>query len=120
MKKIYYLLTEKNFIGRENGKNVLDLGVFIEKIVLSTESEDFKVFSENTILKTKEDIFRCYVDLFMLCFSDMLFEERKKSDEEEFQIYNHLLMDEEQFTRILKPTIDVPIREVSVFELSEN
>ena len=44
-------------------------------------------------------------------------EERKKSLEEEYQIYKHLLLDEEQYEMLMKQMKDIPTREVLVNEL---
>ena len=47
----------------------------------------------------------------------MLKEQRKKSLEEEYQIYKHLLLDEEQYEMLMKQMKDIPTREVLVNEL---
>ena len=47
----------------------------------------------------------------------MLKEQRKKSLEEECQIYKHLLLGEEQYEMLMKQMKDIPTREVLVNEL---
>ena len=113
MKKTFYLLTEKNY----NNDNTLDVGVFIEKIILSTDSEDFKEFSKESFGETLKEVFDNYENIFWFNFNDMLKEQRKKSQEEEYQIYKHLLLDEEQYEMLMKQTKDIPTREVLVTEL---
>jgi hypothetical protein len=113
MKKTFYLLTKKNY----NNDNTLDVGVFIEKIILSTDSEDFKEFSKESFEGTLKEVFNNYENIFWFNFNDMLKEQRKKSQEEEYQIYKHLLLDEEQYEMLMKQTKDIPTREVLVTEL---
>jgi hypothetical protein len=113
MKKTYYLLTEKNFLN----DNILDVGTFIEKIILSTDSEDFKEFSKESFKGTLKEIFDNYENHFWFNFNDMLKEQRKKSLEEECQIYKHLLLGEEQYEMLMKQMKDIPTREVLVNEL---
>ena len=113
MKKTFYLLTEKNY----NNDNTLNVGVFIEKIILSTDSEDFKEFSKESFGETLKEVFDNYENIFWFNFNDMLKEQRKKSQEEEYQIYKHLLLDEEQYEMLMKQTKDIPTREVLVTEL---
>ena len=113
MKKIFYLITEKNY----NNDNTLDVGTFIEKIILSTDSEDFKVFSKESFGETLKEVFNNYENIFWFNFNDMLKEQRKKSLEEEYQIYKHLLLDEEQYEMLMKQMKDIPTREVLVNEL---
>ena len=113
MKKTYYLLTEKNY----NNNNTLDVGTFIEKIILSTDTEDFKEFSKESFGETLKEVFDNYENIFWFNFNDMLEEQRKKSLEEEYQIYKHLLLDEEQYEMLMKQMKDIPTREVLVNEL---
>jgi len=113
MKKVFYLITEKNY----NNDNTLDVGTFIEKIILSTDSEDFKVFSKESFGETLKEVFDNYENIFMFNFNDVLREQRKKSHEEEYQIYKHLLLDEEQYEMLMKQMKDIPTREVLVNEL---
>ena len=113
MKKTYYLLTEKNY----NNDNTLDVGTFIEKIILSTDTEDFKEFSKESFGETLKEVFDNYENIFWFNFNDMLKEQRKKSLEEEYQIYKHLLLDEEQYEMLMKQMKDIPTREVLVNEL---
>ena len=113
MKKTFYLLTEKNY----NNNNTLDVGVFIEKIILSTDSEDFKEFSKESFEGTLKEMFDNYENHFMFNFDDVLREQRKQSHFEEYQIYKHLLLDEEQYEMLMKQTKDIPTREVLVNEL---
>ena len=113
MKKTFYLITEKNFLN----DNTLNVGVFIEKIILSTDSEDFKEFSKESFGETLKEVFDNYENIFWFNFNDMLKEQRKKSQEEEYQIYKHLLLDEEQYKMLMKQTKDIPTREVLVNEL---
>jgi hypothetical protein len=113
MKKTYYLLTEKNF----NNNKIIDVGVFIEKIILSTDSEDFKEFSKEYLGDTLKDNFNHYDNMFMYHIHDVLEEQRKQSQEEEYQIYRHLLLDEEQYEMLMKQMKDIPTREVLVNEL---
>jgi len=114
MEKTFYLLTEKNF---NNNENILDVAVFIEKIILSSDSEDFKEFSKESFGETLKEVFDNYENIFWFNFNDMLKEQRKKSLEEEFQIYNHLVLDEEQYEMLMKQTKDIPTREIFVNEL---
>jgi hypothetical protein len=113
MKKVFYLITEKNY----NNDNTLDVGTFIEKIILSTDSEDFKEFSKESFGETLKEVFDNYENIFWFNFNDMLEEQRKKSLEEEYQIYKHLLLDEEQYEMLMKQMKDIPTREVLVNEL---
>jgi hypothetical protein len=113
MKKVFYLITEKNY----NNDNTLDVGTFIEKIILSTDSEDFKEFSKESFGETLKEVFNNYENIFWFNFNDMLEEQRKKSLEEEYQIYKHLLLDEEQYEMLMKQMKDIPTREVLVNEL---
>jgi hypothetical protein len=113
MKKVFYLITEKNY----NNDNTLDVGTFIEKIILSTDSEDFKVFSKESFGETLKEVFNNYENIFWFNFNDMLKEQRKKSQEEEYQIYKHLLLDEEQYEMLMKQMKDIPTREILVNEL---
>jgi hypothetical protein len=113
MKKVFYLITEKNY----NNNNTLDVGTFIEKIILSTDSEDFKVFSKESFGETLKEVFNNYENIFWFNFNDMLEEQRKKSLEEEYQIYKHLLLDEEQYEMLMKQMKDIPNREILVNEL---
>jgi len=113
MKKTFYLITEKNY----NNNNTLDVGTFIEKIILSTDSEDFKEFSKESFGETLKEVFDNYENIFMFNFNDVLREQRKKSHEEEYQIYKHLLLDEEQYEMLMKQMKDIPTREVLVNEL---
>mgnify|MGYP006280697961 FL=1 len=113
MRKSFYLISEKSFINN----NILDVGVFIEKIILDSDSEDFKSFWDmgNPIsdfdLKQKFDT---YVEDFIFNFDDVLKNERKQSIDEEFMIYSHLLIDEDQYNMLMKQTTNIPIREVLV------
>ena len=113
MKKTFYLITEKNY----NNNNKLDVGTFIEKIILSTDTEDFKEFSKESFGETLKEVFDNYENIFMFNFNDVLREQRKKSHEEEYQIYKHLLLDEEQYEMLMKQMKDIPTREVLVNEL---
>jgi len=113
MKKVFYLITEKNY----NNNNTLDVGTFIEKIILSTDTEDFKEFSKESFGETLKEVFDNYENIFMFNFNDVLREQRKKSHEEEYQIYKHLLLDEEQYEMLMKQMKDIPTREVLVNEL---
>ena len=56
MKKTFYLITEKNY----NNNNKLDVGTFIEKIILSTDTEDFKEFSKESFGETLK---RCLITM---------------------------------------------------------
>ena len=117
MKKSFYLISEKSFINN----NILDVGVFIEKIILDSDSEDFKSFWDmgNPIsdfdLKQKFDT---YVEDFIFNFDDVLKNERKQSIDEEFMIYSHLLIDEDQYNMMMKQTTNIPIRKVLVNQFS--
>jgi hypothetical protein len=113
MTKTFYLLTEKNFLN----DNILDVGTFIEKIILSTDSEDFKEFSKESFKGTLKEMFDNYENHFMFNFNDVLREQRKQSHLEEFQLYKHLLLDEEQYEMLMKQMKDIPTREVLVNEL---
>ena len=113
MNKTFYLITEKNFIN----DNVLDVGVFIEKIVLSTESEDYKEFSKDSFQGTTKEMFENYENHFIFHFEDVLREQRQNSHFEECQIYKHLLLDESQYQMLTKQMKDIPTRNVSVNEL---
>jgi len=113
MKKTFYLITEKNY----NNNNKLDVGTFIEKIILSTDTEDFKEFSKESFGETLKEVFDNYENIFWFNFNDMLKEQRKKSLEEGFQIYKHLLLDEGQYEMLMKQMKDIPTREVLVNEL---
>jgi hypothetical protein len=62
-------------------------------------------------------MFNNYENIFWFNFNDMLKEQRKKSLEEEYQIYKHLLLDEEQYEMLMKQMKDIPTREVLVNEL---
>lgn len=114
MKKTFYLITEKNY---NNNNNKLDVGTFIEKIILSTDTEDFKEFSKESFGETLKEVFDNYENIFWFNFNDMLKEQRKQSQEEEYQIYKHLLLDEEQYEMLMKQMKDIPTREVLVNEL---
>jgi hypothetical protein len=113
LKKTFYLITEKNY----NNDNTLDVGTFIEKIILSTESEDFKEFSKESPKGTLKETFDNYENHFMFYFDDVLREQRQNSHFEEYQIYKHLLLDEEQYEMLTKQMKDIPTRKVSVNEL---
>jgi hypothetical protein len=113
LKKTFYLITEKNY----NNDNTLDVGTFIEKIILSTESEDFKEFSKESPKGTLKETFDNYENHFMFYFDDVLREQRQNSHFEEYQIYKHLLLDETQYEMLTKQMKDIPTRKVSVNEL---
>lgn len=120
MNKTFYLFTQKNYISKENGKSTLDVGVFIEKIILSTESEDFKEYLKEVPTERKDDIesiFDEYENYFIFYYEDQLKNERKSSHFEEIQIYSHLLLSEQEYMFLMKQTEDIPTREVLVNEL---
>lgn len=114
MEKTFYLLSQKNFI---NNENILDVAVFIEKIIISSDSEDYKEFIADIPKGTTEEMFANYENHFLFYFDDVLRQERKRSHFEEFQIYNHLMLDEEQYNMLMKQTKDIPRREIFVNEL---
>ena len=91
MKKTFYLITEKNY----NNNNKLDVGTFIEKIILSTDTEDFKEFSKESFGETLKEVFDNYENIFWFNFNDMLKEQRKKTviknEEDEFNKVKYLL-----------------------------
>jgi len=111
LKKTFYLLREKSFVN----DNVLDVGVFIEKIVLTTESEDFKEFTKSCIQRSTEEMFEVYIDNFRFYFKDEL--ENESVEDEQFMVYNNILLDEDQYKMLMKQTEDIPLREVLVNEL---
>ena len=113
LKKTFYLITEKNY----NNDNTLDVGVFIEKIILSTESEDFKEFSKDCPQETLKEMFDNYENHFIFSFDNVLREQRQNSHFEEYQIYSHLLLNETQYQMLTKQMKEIPTREVSVNEL---
>lgn len=113
LKKTYYLITQKSF----DNNNILDVGVFIEKIILSTESEDFKSYWEFLPNENMEEVFQRYEEEFNFYYHDVLRKECKDSLSGEFMIYSHLLMDEDQFKSLMKQTEDIPLRGVLVTEL---
>ena len=116
MKKNYYLITQKSF----NNDNIIDVGTFIEKIVLSTESEDFKMYwnslTENKF-RTMESVFKTYDEEFFFNLDDTLRKERKESWLTEYVIYKHLVLTEDEYLMLMKQTEDIPEREVMVINM---
>ncbi len=127
--KTYYLITQKTF---NNNNNVICLGTFIEKIVLSTDSEDFKTyvysvsdveyddFKEYYNSMSDEEFersFSFYDDEFFENFHEELEKEKKDKQYEELTIYSQMLISEEEYNDLTKQMENIPIREVSVNEM---
>ncbi len=110
MKKlIFYVVTNRDVV---TSNNEIDLGVSLEKIVLSSDSEDFKSYCGGDDLDLWED----YVDDFIFHFNKTL--ENEKTMEGRLWVYDSILLWETQYkmlSRLMKQ--DVVEREVNVCEL---
>jgi hypothetical protein len=98
--KVFYVIKSREV---ENEKGFKDVGITIDKIVLSTESEDFKMYWKLSKEKNIEYVWEGYIDDFLESLSIDMEKEMDKSRElENSWIWDYLLLWERQYEMLKK------------------
>lgn len=110
MKQVFYVIQKCEVI---NSDNKIDIGVRLEKVTLSSESEDYKNFCGS---QSVEGMWESYIDEFYFKFSNEL--EKEESMEGELWVYESVLLWEKEYDMLSSlMNQEVVEREVKICEL---
>lgn len=111
MKQVFYVIQKREFI---NSDNKIDIGVRLEKVILSSESEDYKNFCGSEDCESSW-MWESYIDEFLPKLTKEL--EEEESNEGELWVYESVILWEEQY-KMLSSLMNQEIveREVKICE----